>query len=249
MNSYKKTLNLLEHIDYIDMHIHMEDFTPDDNYDNILYFANAIDEDSYRKTLTFAEEFENIVPSFGIHPMRAYKCLLSKSQLENLMIGNDFIGEIGIDNFWIEDKRTYDKQKEVFEAQLAIVKKHKMIPSIHTKGAEELILDLLQKYEIKKSIIHWYSGSLELIPAFLDLGSYFTIGPDIFSESKVYNHIPPGRIFVETDNPTGIPWIIESEYLGDDIIKVYGKLAEKLGFDERELISQCKQNLRDLILK
>jgi TatD DNase family protein len=249
VNNRKDILKILDEIQYIDMHIHLENYYKEELgfHKSILFFANSINQISYKKTLKLAEQIPNIIPSFGIHPMEASNCTIPQENMEKLMIGNDFIGVIGMDQFWIEDTGTYGQQQKMFETQLSIIKKHKMIPTIHTKGAEEEILELLIKYGISNSIIHWYSGPLELIEKYLALGCYFTIGPDIFSDSQVYKKIPLNRMFAETDNPTGIPWVIGGDPAIDDIKKVYGKLSQKLNKSEENLIVQFKKNLSDLI--
>lgn len=247
MNTSRHISSLLNNIDYIDMHIHMEDASPDEASKNILYFANAVDEESYGKTLVLADRVRSVVPMFGIHPARAHRYVVTPERLESLILQNDFVGEIGLDHFWVEDTGTYAKQREVFETQLAIAGKHGKIPSIHTKGAEEEVLGLLKKYRISKAIIHWYSGPEALIDGYLDAGCYFTIGPDIFTGSRVYARIPIERTFAETDNPTGVPWVLGGEPRCDDIIKVYRELSSRSGITERTLIEIIKQNLRDLL--
>ncbi|MBI9099894.1 MAG: TatD family hydrolase, partial [Spirochaetaceae bacterium] len=127
--------------------------------------------------------------------------------------------------------------------------RHKMIPSIHTKGAEKTVLGLLKKYNIQKSIIHWYSGPLDLIAEFLEQGCYFTIGPDILSGSEIYLHLPMERILVETDNPTGMTWISGHKNRGDDIIKVYKQLSKKIPIEKKLLIELVKENLIELMNK
>jgi len=224
----------------------MEEMSIDDISDNVLYFANSIDVESYSKTLKLAEQSKNIIPSFGIHPMRAAECNPTAKELSELIGNNHFVGEIGLDFFWVEDEKTYAQQKIQFIRQLEIVKKNNCVASIHTKGAESEVLRLLRLYNIEKSIIHWYSGPVDLIADFLEIGCYFTIGPDILKGSTIYKEIPTNRIFAETDNPTGMPWITGDKAQKDDIKKIYKKLSEKLNISERDLILLIKDNFRGL---
>lgn len=238
---------ILDKIDYIDMHIHMEAMFETDVYDDVLYLANAVDEISYGKTIKLACECPTIIPIFGIHPLRASETSMPEKKLGKLIKNSPLVGEIGLDFHWIKDKRTYKKQRAIFEKQLILCKQYNKIPSIHTKGAEIEILNMLKMIGIPKSIIHWYSGPEELIPQFLKSGCYFTIGPDIFTESTVYSQIPLNRIFTETDNPTGMPWILGGEARGDDIKKIYEQLAAKLDIDKKELIHVIRSNFRELV--
>ncbi len=239
---------ILDEIYYIDMHIHMEEMFTIDVHRDILYLANAIDESSYQKTKKLALGCPSIIPTFGIHPFRAGNITISNNELEELIKNSPLVGEIGLDFHWIENRRTYTRQRELFQKQLVLCKKFNKIPSIHTKGAEDEILRLIREIGISKSIIHWYSGPEELIPQLLESGCYFTIGPDIFTDSSVYSKIPLNRIFLETDNPTGMPWILGGKAYGDDIKKIYKLLADKLNMEEQKLIDVIKSNFRELIL-
>lgn len=251
MNNFSQIIRILDKINYIDMHVHLENYEINSLMDNvdILFFGNSVDLQSYNKTCRLAEKTKLLIPSFGIHPMKAAETTICREVLSELFRLNDFIGEIGLDYFWIDDETSYPFQREILENQLQLVSEFSNIPSIHTKGAEKEILSLLKKYNIKKSIIHWYSGPTELIKEYLDMGCYFTIGPDIFSDSKIYRHIPLDRMFAETDNPTGMPWITGREAQIDDIKKVYKELSGKLEMDEKKLMETFKQNLKEIIKK
>lgn len=232
---------------YIDMHLHMEDYFIKELNPNIIYFANCIDLLTFNRTTEKFKDFDNINISFGIHPAFVSECKLDEKQIEKLFKENVFVGEIGLDFCWVEDKSTYSRQIEFFDLQLKLVKKLNNIPMIHTKGGEEEVLHYLKKYSIKSSVIHWYSGPINLIKEYLDLGAYFTIGPDILTGSKIYKEIPLNRLFLETDNPTGMPWIIDKNYnksnRSTDIIILYKKLAELLDISEEELKVTIYNNL------
>ena len=47
--------------------------------------------------------------------------------------------------------------------------------SVHSRKAEKEVFELLQEYEIKNVIFHWYSGPLNLIDKIIDAGYYFSI--------------------------------------------------------------------------
>lgn len=247
MISKEMILNRIEKIEYIDFHIHMEDYSPEHIDDRILYIANGVDRESYNSALRLSSEKENVVPIFGIHPAFCQRAAVPDDLQEKIFSRSILIGEIGLDYHWIEDKSTYPAQRDIFARQMALASRYKCIPNIHTKGAEKEILETLSRAEISKSVIHWYSGPGELIEDYLEQGCYFTIGPDVITGSEVYRSIPLDRMFAETDNPTGMPWILGGDDKADDIIKVYKALAEKLGMSEEKLIKQFKENMKDLL--
>lgn len=246
MNNKADVLEQLDKVQYLDMHIHLEDYNPEDLSDNILYMAVAVNRDTYNKTLKLASEKGNVIPCLGIHPANCSE-MIPEHLLSQMLSRSALAGEMGLDYHWVKDSSTYPLQREVFSKQLELCKKWNVIPSIHTKGAEKEILKLLKDFEIARSIIHWYSGPEELIEEFLELGCYFTIGPDICTGSQVYKQVPLDRMFAETDNPTGIPWILEGYHSAGDIVIVYKKLSELFSLDEKILIDQFKENLKILL--
>ncbi len=219
---------------YIDMHIHLEDYSVTELDSDTIYVANSVDMYSY---LTMRKKFsdcENVKICFGFHPAFVNNFTLTDNKLESLLIQNKFVGEIGLDFFWVEDKNTYNLQIKIFKKQLEIAKKYNLVPMIHTKGAEVEVLNLLKEYRINNALIHWYSGPINLIEDYLKLGSYFTIGPDLLKGAELYKYIPLERVFLETDNPTGIPWImnVNSNNRGSDIRLMYEKYSSLMGLTD-----------------
>lgn len=229
---------------YIDMHIHMEDYSLESIRSDRLYIHNSMELNSYKRTLKKFQSVSNVLVSFGIHPIEAYSSTIDRAEIIPLIEDSPLIGEIGLDFHWVTDEKTYPKQIEVFTTMLEICRDYNKIPMIHTKGAEREVLSLLEEYNIYKSLIHWYSGPVDLIEQYLDIGAYFTIGPDIYTDSSIYREIPLNRLFLETDNPTGTPWIVGEER---DIKEVYNYFSKLTGFDEKQLKIQILNNYKKFI--
>lgn len=206
---------------------------------------------------TTLEEYQNLKNNyslnpllkigFGIHPWKVEKDL--SMDYEKIIQSCDFIGEIGLDFYWDTRKNLYNKQKEVFEYFLKMAKKYDKLVNIHTKGAELEVLNYLKQYKLNHSIIHWYSGPLEYIPEFLELGCYFTIGPDVgYSEitDNLIDILPINKILTETDGPTSIEWVngiySESEY----IITILKYIAQKKNLSYAQLQKQIFYNYKNL---
>ncbi|MCF0230387.1 MAG: TatD family hydrolase, partial [Parasporobacterium sp.] len=63
--------------------------------------------------------------------------------------------------------------------------------------------------------VHWYSGDTDTLKKYIDMGCYFTLGPDTaVSEnsciSYMLKHIPYDRIMVETDGADAVRWALEN---------------------------------------
>lgn len=180
----------------------------------------------------------------GMHPWKV-ETDTELSEFEKEVAGCDFIGEIGLDFYW--DKRTnlYPKQIEIFENIIDLAVKYNKVTNIHTKGAELKVLEILSKYRPKNPIIHWYSSELNLLSEYLQLGCYFTIGPDVkFSETtdKIIELVPLEKMLTETDGATSIEWAINSYHESDYILTMLRYISEIKNIDQNVLKEQIYNN-------
>lgn len=202
---------------YIDAHTHLDFFKEnidkaieDINKNKIITLANSMDIDSYLLNKEYGKRSEYIIPCFGIHPWRAGGFSGELEELIPYIEESKFIGEVGLDYVWVEDKNTFPKQREIFKFILEESIKRDKIVSLHTKGAEEEIYNILSDNNYNKVIIHWYSGDLEILDKLIKLGCYFTISVDIgYSKltEEVLRRIPLDKLLSETDGPTALEWV------------------------------------------
>ena len=237
---------------YIDSHTHldffekdMEKVIEDINKNKIITLANSMDINSYIKNKEYSKKSKYIIPCFGIHPWKAYEYNGDLNEIIPYIEESEIIGEIGLDYVWVEDKNTYNKQREIFYFILKEGIKRNKCMSIHTKGAEEEIYNILKKYNYSKVIIHWYSGDVKTLRKLIKLGCYFTISVDIgYSDltNKIIDLIPIDKLLVETDGPTALEWV-NGEYAYPSYIKeVVKRLASYKNINEKELIQIIERN-------
>nr|WP_294574295.1 TatD family hydrolase [uncultured Romboutsia sp.] len=230
---------------YIDFHNHI-DFYKDKEIDSVINCINlnkikiiacSMDEESYLKNIEISKKSDYIVPIFGIHPWRV-KNNIDVDKFEYYIKNTPLIGEIGLDFHWIEDKDTYPHQIKVFEFFLQSAKKYDKYINIHTKGCEELILNLLKKYDISsQSIIHWYSGDKDTLKKLIDAKCYFTGSVDLgyIKHSKdIIKEIPANKLLAETDGPTALQWVNGTYGMPDEIKNVYKNICEIKNLDIEE---------------
>lgn len=242
---------------YIDSHTHLdffedniEDAIKEINDNKILTLANSMDIESYLKNKEYNKRSEYIKPSFGIHPWKAAEY---KGRLEELIPyinESEIIGEIGLDFLWVEDKSTFERQRQIYNFILKESIKRNKVVSLHTKDAEEEIYESLKRYNYNKAIIHWYSGDIETLDKFIELGCYFTISVDIgYSErtKEVLDRVPIDKILLETDGPTALEWVNGVYGYPAEIIKVYEKVAEIKGYKIEDLINIVEKNYYNLL--
>lgn len=177
----------------------------------VRYVMNAASNlDSARMCLAFAEKYEFIYASAGIHPHDS-ECAAKdwQNELTRLLAHPKVkaVGEIGLDYHY--DFSPREMQLEIFEEQLKIAIKYDMPVIIHDREAHEDTLRLLKKYR-PKGIIHCYSGSVEMVKELLNLGLYigFT-GVVTFKNARksleAAAQVPLDHLLIETDCPYMAP--------------------------------------------
>ena len=147
--------------------------------------------------------YKHIRLALGLHPLLAAENRKELTLFKRLVDQTSYIGEIGLD-FSRDCIATKDEQISVLRELLATLKGKKKIVSVHSCKAEEDLLTLLCEYEIKNVIFHWYSGPVDLIPAILVQGYYFSVNEAMCRSKKgqaIIEKIPKDRILTETDAP------------------------------------------------
>lgn len=231
---------------YIDFHSHIDFYKDhelqkvydDINKNNIKVISCAMDEESHKKNLSFSKICPNIIPTFGIHPWKVTGVVTNLDIYDNYIKSSKIIGEVGLDFHWVEDKSTFEPQIEVFKHFVKKAKAYDKFLNIHTKGAEELVYDILHNDNmLEKSIIHWYSGDFHTLNKFIDSNSYFTLSVDINTSQKskeIAKLVPLDHILAETDGPNALEWVNGIYGMPSEIINVYNGIcaAKDIQLDE-----------------
>lgn len=180
------------------------------------------------------KSFKHVRLALGLHPLLAadkqHELQLFKKNVEQ----TSYIGEIGLD-FSKDGITTKEIQISVLRKILSELKGKKKIISVHSRKAEQTLLDLLCEYDIKNVIFHWYSGPVGLIPLILSRGYYFSIN-EAMTLSKngqnIIKNIPKNRILTETDAPYNSKTDIKK-------VLLYLRMTEQ----------EVKNNFMELVLK
>jgi TatD DNase family protein len=219
----------------IDAHVHLDKYgdlldhaLKEIERENIFTIATAMDVPSYQDLQEIARRSALVLPTFGIHPRRAPQYIDRLRELGRYIEMSPAIGEIGLDFHWIKDSSEYPAQLKILEYFFAAAREQKKIVNLHTKGGEKTILERLDRYEVTRPIIHWYSGPLDILRALVQFGAYFTIGVEVlYSETiqTIAREIPEHLLLTETDNPGGLKWLKGIVGMPSEIKKVIEELA------------------------
>ena len=206
-----------------------------------------------------AGEYENIYAAVGIHPHEAENFSIKDVEKYSEFTDKDrvlAIGETGLDYYYDHSPRL--QQKEIFQAQLELARKHSLPAIIHCRDAFEDCLSILRDFgpEPDTIIFHCYSGDPEITRQVLDLGCLlsfagtvtFKKAPEI-QASAVY--APLDRIMVETDSPYLSPAPKRSIKPNEPALVVHtaAKIAELKNVDLKTVAQVTTQNCRKYLMK
>jgi TatD DNase family protein len=202
---------------WIDAHAHLDRYDLVDNRaldaalaeiegHRILTISNSMDLPSYERNLEIGETCDRVIPTFGVHPWNAPEWVDRLQDLSAAIEQSPMIGEIGLDHHFVQDTSAYPAQRQVFEFFLSAARDQQKIVNVHTKGAEEEVLAILDRYQIPRVIVHWYSGPLDILREMIARGATFTVGVEVLHSEHIQaiaRQIPPRQLLTETDNPGG----------------------------------------------
>ena len=169
-------------------------------------------ESSYQ-ALNIANSHPGIWATVGFHPHDAG--IMQTEDIDTIanLTNNKkvvAIGEIGLDYY--RNRAPREIQIQVFKWQLELADRMNLPVVIHSRQANSDTLSLLREWVIKPKrnseaigIIHCFSGDIDIVRQYLDMGFYISFGAYISypssSLSEVIRIIPANRLIIETDSP------------------------------------------------
>jgi len=243
----------------IDAHVHLDKYgdlldqaLQQIESEPIFTVATAMDVPSYLELQRIGQRSDLVLPIFGIHPRRSGEYVDRLSEIGRYIENSPAIGEIGLDFHWVKDAAHYPAQRKVLEYFIAAAREQKKFVNLHTKAGEKEILELLERYDVQRAIIHWYSGPMDVLRAMIEYGCYFTIGVEVLYSDyikEIGRAIPDHLLLTETDNPGALRWLKKTDEIGMPVaIKdVVAALATLRQTAQDEIASLVRANFARLI--
>jgi len=156
------------------------------------------------------------------------------------------IGEVGMDFHW--DKDHHKLQEEQFTQIVEFAKKIKKPLIIHSRKAEEKVIEILEAQSMSKANLHCFCGKKRLVKKALDLGLRFSIPANIdraLSFQMIVNLAPISQLFTETDSPWLAP-VKDTLNEPANVALTVKKIAELKGLDEKETALLIYKNYQEL---
>ncbi len=241
----------------LDAHTHLDHYQPDEleaalveiATHRVLTVAVAMNSASYARTKAIAARSPLILPCFGIHPWEAHRHAHDLAALQPLVAASPMLGEIGLDYVWDEDPAHYPAQRAVLAALLQQAAAEDKVVNLHTKGAEHDVLAMLERFGIRRAIVHWYSGPRDAFEALVAHGCWFTFGVETPSNPAIQalaRDVPLDRVLTETDGPGGLRWLTGEVGMPRHLLDVLQAIADLRGLSVAELTAIVAANWRRL---
>lgn len=200
-------------------------------------------------TTRMFRDHPNIHVALGLHPEIADRKADELPLLLSLVEKAPYIGEIGIDGS-SRFRGSLVLQQSIFSSVVAQCQiGGGKIMSIHSRGAVDLVLDVLERHpHAGTPILHWFSGTAKQLQRAIDLGCWFSVGPAMLEGLKgqnLFQLMPVARVLPETDGPFAqvngaslLPW---------DAVSIDTVVAACWGMSRPQVTMQWRTNLKQLL--
>lgn len=213
----------------IDAHCHLDRFAPERDPAEALAEALAVgvrrvvvagvDPAGWRAQAALARAHMQVSCTYGLHPWtvaavadEALPGLLA--ELERALDGGLGVAPVGLGELGLDHGRrgpapTRPRQEAAFRAQLRMARARSLPVVLHLVGAPAKALQILGEEPLPAGgMVHRYSGSAELVPAFLALGLHLSFSAEILYKPRLLDalrRVPLDRLLLETDAPDALP--------------------------------------------
>ncbi|MGB2954210.1 MAG: TatD family hydrolase [Gaiellaceae bacterium] len=203
--------------------------------------------DSSRNALTLTERYEGVFAALGIHPHQAGDGDVGRLGELRALLAHEravAVGETGLDFY--RDYAPRDRQRELFEAELALAEEVGKPVVIHTRAAEAETAAELAGFR-GTVVLHCFS-SPSLLPVALERGYYVSFAgnvtypkaPELRAAAR---EIPADRLLAETDSPYLAPQPRRGRPNEPaNVVHTVAALAKARGEDEEELGARIEAN-------
>ncbi len=237
-------------IGLIDSHFHLDMYK---NYNEIFHYIETEKQytlcmtNSPRVFLSCRDLFQDskyVKFALGFHPLNVDLTTKDIKEFMYLLQYTNYIGEIGLD---FKQKRGIEKDKQVafLDMIMDICSEKNKIMSVHIRGAEDEALQIISKYNPKRCILHWYTGSIAMQERFIELGCYFSVNANMLQRMEVIDRIPKDKLLIESDGP--FSKVYGKKYNPKLLMREYELIARSI--NDPNLIQRVYLNFKELLEK
>ncbi len=206
---------------------------------------------------SMADKFQEMRYSVGVHPLDVNHwklntlSVLRKAALDDQRVVA--IGELGLDLFKAEN---LSEQLSILMPQLNLAFELNLPVIVHCRDAAKEMLKVFSKLSkdgcCPKGVMHCWSGNVEEMREFLDLGFYISFSGNVTFKNAIDIHecakkVPLSSFLVETDSPFLSPVPHRGKRNEPSYVRhVVEKISELRGVSFSEIAEKTTQNAREL---
>lgn len=257
----------------MDVYGDLDDFVNDQKDNDVKYIiTQGIDLSSSKKALELSKKYDIVLAALGIYPPDTLakdletdsevlgtnskpEDLMSKDKLKDALkwieknLGKAVaVGEVGMD--FKDANADKELQEWLFRKFIEMAIKYNKPIIIHSRKAEERVLEILGEYDYKKIVLHCFSGKKRLIQLAKERKYYFSVPTNIVNSEHfkmLVSMVDMSRILTETDAPYLSPfkdWPNKPK----NIIESLKTIADLKGMTVEETALAVFQNFQKLYL-
>lgn len=169
--------------------------------------APAVDAASWPKLKSVAQQYPQVIPAYGLHPM--YLAQHRPRHLEQLREWIErerpcAVGECGLDHF-VGDLDP-EAQRDYLIGQLKLAREFDLPVILHARRALDDVMALLRRIGGLRGVVHSFSGSLQQAEKLNAMGFLLGIGGPVTYERAqrlrgIVRALPIDGLLLETDAP------------------------------------------------
>ncbi len=217
-----------------DVHVHLQDKRFGETWEDVERYLERAREQGvvklvcdgtspadWKRTAEIARRFENVLPSFGVHPWNVGKISGDwLGVLKGLLDGFDAkdgetragLGEVGLD-FAVRDcdESAKKAQEDALRAQLELANERAIPTTLHSARANDRLLKIMAEYpKIPVWLLHGWTATQEEVDRALELGAFFSFSRRSVDENArraraTILAVPRDKILLESDGPILLP--------------------------------------------
>lgn len=257
---------------FIDSHCHLPNLRQKDELERILSEAREWGVNRFinigtsikanAEAIEVAEVYESVYATVAIYPHehRGENIAELTNQLEVQAKSSKkvvAIGECGVDVTEWKNGRQLEEQVGLFELQVILAQKLNLPIIIHNRNGDDIVLDILSKYQGIRGVVHCFDSTWEVAKKFLDLEFCPSFSGLVTYESRkalleVVKNVPADKYLIETDSPYLLPEPAKTEARElrakrsnePKYVRMVGqKVAEVRGISLEEVAPQTHANI------
>lgn len=219
--------------------------------------ASGLNPESNRKVLELSEKYDNVFPACGIYPIDAMNTETNTTheididaEIEFIKKNSDrilAIGEVGLD---YHTGNPDNGQRKLFRKMIELAIELDKPIIIHSRKAEQEVVEILEEYDYKKIIIHCFCGKKKLMLRIKNNGWFFTVPTSVVRATQFQDMVKEvniSQLFCETDSPFLTPFK-EGYNEPAFVVESYKKIAEIKNMDVEEVKNNIFMNFQKLFL-